>query len=921
MNSSFGAPAPETAPRAHFQTPEDEIAYLRAKVAEREQAHTAVESAPTPAREQIIREELTAYKSASLDVVDHIERDILNMSSSHEERVDELIRVMQSKGLKAALVIAEKSKNPHLEDDFHRFLVQYVGEGMAVAGLEQGGRLYGSLRMKLYEVTLPNEGTEDEQRGFAELVAKMEQFYAGMLSLTQDPKGGTTDAHFTIEVALSNYSDEIVFYAAVPIDRADLFEKQINAIFPGVALREHKEDYNPFEDSGATAGAYARLAEEDILPLKTYDAFQYDPLQVLLSVFSKMKREGEGAAVQIVISPAAHTRTKEYKKVLERIKKGVPLKEALESELAGLARGFAESTKELFFGAPKKKESEDEKRTKEKEVNQRLIEAIEKKIATPVLDTNIRVVASAADDVRARAILLELESAFQQFADTGMGNRITFKNLDGGQKTKLIREFIFRAYASEEAMELSTKELTTLFHFPVTRLDAPKLKQAASGKHAPAPIDLSREGVVLGVNRYQGQETEVRMGKEDRVRHMYVIGQTGTGKTTLLKNMIVQDIKNGDGVCFIDPHGTDIDDILANIPRERVNDVIYFDPAATERPMGLNMLEYDARFPEQKIFVANELLAIFNKLFDMKVAGGPAFEQYFRNSALLVMDDPASGNTLLEIGRVLSDKAFRDMKLGRCKNPIIKQFWDNAEKTTGDQGLANYVPYVTNKFDVFVTNDIMRPIIAQEHSAFNFRDIMDQKKIFLVNLSKGRLGDINSNLIGLVLVGKILMAALSRVDVLGKGETPPDFYLYIDEFQNVTTDSIATILSEARKYRLSLTVAHQYIKQLDESIKNAVFGNVGSKAVFRVGTEDAEFLQEEFKPTFTAQDIIKIENRNAYIKMLVNGVPSRPFNMATLPPPKGNPEIVPKLKELSALLYGRPRDEVEAEILRKYRAG
>ena len=919
MNISFGTKAPETFSGTHFKTPEEEIAYLRAKVAEREQITLPEKPSSQEGRERMIREEIAVYKQGNLDPIDHIEREVLNMSESHEGRVDELIEVMRSKGLKTALVMAERSKNPHLEDDFHRFLVQYVGEQLPIPGLEQGGRLFGALRMKLYEVTLPNEDDDDEKRTFAELVAKMEQFYAGMLSLTKDPKGGVSDVHFTIEIALSNYSDEIIFYTAVPIDRADLFEKHVRAIFPGVTLREHREDYNPFEDSGATLGGYARLAEEDILPLKTYDTFQYDPLQVLLSVFSKMKREGEGAAVQIVVSPVSHIRTNEYRKVLERIKKGIPLKEALQSELAGVAHEFAESAKELFFGASKKDEGE--KRSAEKEVNQRLIEAIEKKTSTPVVDTNIRVVASAADDVRARAILLEVESAFQQFADTGVGNRIAFKNVEGAQRIKLLREFIFRTYAPEEVMELSTKELTTIFHYPVTRLDAPKLKQAVSGKNAPAPVDVPNQGVVLGVNRYQGQETEVRMTEEDRVRHMYVIGQTGTGKTTLLKNMIVQDIKNGDGVCFIDPHGNDIEDILANIPRERINDVIYFDPAATERPMGLNMLEYDVRFPEQKIFVANELLAIFNKLFDMKTAGGPAFEQYFRNSALLVMDDPSSGNTLLEIGRVLSDKAFRDLKLSRCKNPIIKQFWDNAEKTTGDQGLANYVPYVTNKFDVFITNDVMRPIIAQERSAFNFRDIMDQKKIFLVNLSKGRLGEINSNLIGLVLVGKILMAALSRTDMLARGEKPADFYLYIDEFQNVTTDSIATILSEARKYRLSLTVAHQYIKQLEDNIRNAVFGNVGSKVVFRVGTEDAEFLQEEFKPTFTAQDIIKVENRNAYVKMLVNGVPSRPFNIATLPPTPGNPEIVPKLKELSALLYGRPREEVEAEIMRKYRTG
>ena len=381
--------------------------------------------------------------------------------------------------------------------------------------------------------------------------------------------------------------------------------------------------------------------------------------------------------------------------------------------------------------------------------------------------------------------------------------------------------------------------------------------------------------------------------------------------------MIIQDIKNGDGVCFIDPHGTDIDHILANIPPERIDDVIYFDPAHTARPMGLNMLEYDERFPEQKIFVINELLAIFNKLFDMKVAGGPMFEQYFRNAAGLVMEDPSSGSTLLEIGRVLSDKAFRDMKLARCKNPIIKQFWVNAEKTTGESALANFVPYITNKFDVFISNDIMRPVVAQQQSVLNFRKIMDEKKILLVNLSKGRLGDINSNLIGLLLVGKITMAALSRVDIVGKAPVN-DFYLYIDEFQNVTTDSISTILSEARKYRLSLTVAHQYIEQLEEGIKNAIFGNVGTMAIHRVSPENAAVFEQQLAPVFTPSDIIKLENLNCYIKMLVNGVPAKPFNSVTPFPPKGNPDIAEKLKELSYLKYGRPREEVETEIMARY---
>lgn len=380
---------------------------------------------------------------------------------------------------------------------------------------------------------------------------------------------------------------------------------------------------------------------------------------------------------------------------------------------------------------------------------------------------------------------------------------------------------------------------------------------------------------------------------------------------------IHEDIQNGDGVCMIDPHGADIQDILASIPQSRYEDVIYFDPSHTERPMALNMLEYDRRFPEQKTFVVNEMLSIFNKLFDMKTAGGPMFEQYFRNAVLLTIEDPDSGNTLLDVSRVLANKAFREMKLSRCNNPIVTQFWKEvADKAGGEASLANIVPYITSKFDNFLANDIMRPIIAQEKSSFNFREIMDGKKILLVNLAKGRLGDINANLIGLILVGKILMAALSRVDSYGK--ELPTFYLYIDEFQNITTDSISTILSEARKYRLSLHVAHQFIKQLEEKIRDAVFGNVGSIATFRVGTEDAEFLEKQLAPVFSAHDIVNLDNHNAYLKLLVNGRPAKPFNIETLPPPIGNKSITDKLKELSYLKFGKERSLVEAEIMKKY---
>jgi len=444
-----------------------------------------------------------------------------------------------------------------------------------------------------------------------------------------------------------------------------------------------------------------------------------------------------------------------------------------------------------------------------------------------------------------------------------------------------------------------------------------QLKTAKSSA-APAPVGLPQEGTLLGINRYRADETKVYIGDEDRLRHFYTIGQTGTGKSTLLKNMIIQDIARGNGVCMIDPHGIDILDVLARIPKEREQDVIYFDPAFTERPMGLNMLEYDRRFPEQKTFVVNELFNIFQKLYgSVPESMGPMFEQYFRNATMLVIEDPDSGSTLLDVSRVLSNKEFRQMKLAKCTNPVVVQFWrEIAEKAGGEGALANIVPYITSKFDVFLANDIMRPIIAQEKSSFNFREIMDEKKILLVNLSKGRLGDINANLIGLILVGKILMAALSRADSVGTNL--PAFYLHIDEFQNITTPSISTILSEARKYKLSLSIAHQFIGQLEENIKNAVFGNVGTIVAFRVGADDAEYLAKQFEPVFTANDLMNVDNRNAYIKMLVQGRPAKPFNIETLAIPQAVGADVETLRRESYGKYGRDRYEVEAEILRKY---
>jgi len=918
MNGSFFKEMPK------FKTPTEELDYLRAHVAKKEEelrnlghfenSHenaakdVVLEYKKIPAREMVHKDNLLSKKET--------EGIVLKLKpEAHDVIMEELLGIVLTKGIRNAISVMEAMNNPHIDDDFHRLLIQYLKTGQIVKDLKEGTPLYKSLNMTLFEITLPPPQDEaDKQKGFKEFIGAMEQFYAGMQSISED-KYNEKENYFTLEVALENHRDSVVIYAAIPNKYIILFEKQVLAFYHDAKIIEISDDYNVFSEKGYASGAYASFSERAVLPLKTYDNIDHDPMNTILNVFTKLKTQGEGAAIQLLVAPAGNKFIDQFHLILDDVKDGYSVKHAADN-FYKFNKAFLKATKELFFDTKKSEEEKKEKYMKgRRAVDEGAVEKINNKLKSSIMKASIRIVTSAETKERSEAILSEIESSFNQFTEAA-SNSIAFEKISGSDLKKFFHDFSFRTFPENKVLPMNLKELASVFHFPVGISGQSQLKEAKAGI-APAPIEMGSEGILLGINSYRGKDTEVRIAREDRLRHMYVIGQTGTGKTNIMLNMITQDILNGDGCCYIDPHGTDIQTILSRIPQERIDDVIYFDPAYTARPMGLNMLEFDPKYPEQKTFVVNELMGIFNKLFDMKTSGGPMFEQYFKNSAFLIMEDPESGCTLLEISRVLADKEFRDMKLSKCKNPIIKQFWISAEQTTGDQSLANFVPYITSKFDNFISNDIMRPVVLQEKSVFNFRKIMDEKKILLVNLSKGRLGEMNANLIGLVLVGKIQMAALSRVDMFGQKMN--DFYLYIDEFQNVTTDSIASILSEARKYRLSLNIAHQYISQLEEGIKNAVFGNVGSMAVFRVSSEDATFLEKRFQPTFKASDIMKLDNYNAYVSMLVKGQPTKPFNIITLAPEKGEPELVQPLKELSYLKYGRDREEIENEIMEKYK--
>jgi hypothetical protein len=899
-----------------FNSTEEELSYLRKIVSQKE--NTYHESGYSPEKEKVISQTLEQY--GKNNPVEKLEKGhlipesiqdeiVLELSPEvHDTKMIELMELVYRKGILNALIIVEKMNDPHVQDDFHRFLIQYIKAGYHLKGFDEKTQLSKTLGRTLFEVTLPDY-RGDQEKNIQELFSLMEQFYSGMLSLKDD--------YLTLEIANSIGSRQFIFYISVADRYKDLFEKQLLSVFTDAKIFEQKNDFNVFNGAGYSIGSNAVFAGAPAKIIKTYDAFQSDPLKVILNVFSKLNANDEAACVQFIFKPVGDFYLKNYKKAVSKLEKG----ESAYHEMNIRNTFFSKMAKKISSGMKKAHEIVDTKEDKDKsdKVKTEILESVRKKTESQVVSTNIRLIASAKTMSRTKDILHEIQSAFNQFENT-TGNKIKFTNFNPNYLNSFFKKFSYREFDQAIDLPMNLKECVTIFHLPSEQKDlSPQLKTLKAAT-APAPLEISGEGVLLGHNNHRNMETPIYFDPIDRLRHFYVIGQTGTGKTTIMLNMIEQDIKNGEGICMIDPHGSDVQQVLSIIPPERYDDVIYFDPAYTERPMALNMLEYDIRYPEQKTFVVNELFSIFQKLYGESnpESMGPMFEQYFRNSAMLVVEDPETGNTLLEVSRVMADKAFRDLKISRCKNPIVVQFWQEvAEKAGGEASLANIVPYIVSKFDIFLANEIMRPVIAQEKSSFNFRQIMDEKKILLVNLSKGRLGEINSSLIGLILVGKILMAALSRVDSLGTKDMPP-FYLYIDEFQNVTTNSISTILSEARKYKLSLNIAHQFIAQLDEKIRDSVFGNVGSMVVYRVGTDDAKFLESIFTPVFSAKDLMNIDNYNCYIKMLSGGVPVKPFSVRALGQLKGDKSKVDSLKELSYMTYGRPREEVEKEIMKKY---
>ncbi|MFA6006537.1 MAG: type IV secretion system DNA-binding domain-containing protein [Candidatus Paceibacterota bacterium] len=764
------------------------------------------------------------------------------------------------------------------------------------------GRL-DTLNLKLLIIKIAKRKDElgtnrNEQIDFTKEVALTEQIFSALTSVKQP---------VVFETSVHRIGEDIFFYIAVPEAYVEFASRQIQGLFPDSQVVE-TADYNIFEPNGATVGAYFTQKQSYVAPIRTYKEAQVDTFAPILSNFSKLADVSEGVSLQIIFQPAHKRARKKIMDAIRNLKQGEKFSRVMKKQFI--------TTKELYKVLKPTTNTKKEKREETYRVtDDDAIKALQEKVSKPLFAVNVRVLASATDMARAESILNSVIASFSQFSSPVRNELVPVrpKNLK-----RLIYEYSFREYDGGQTMILSSEELASIFHLPTSSTDIPRIKWLTS-REAPPPESLPDAGIIIGESVYRDEHKNVRMTDDDRRRHLYIIGQTGTGKTLTMKHMVAQDIVNGKGFCLIDPNTDFFNDMLALVPKERIDDVIIFDPSDIARPLGLNMLEYDLDNPEQKSFVVSEIQSIFDRLFDAQ-SMGPMFQQYMRNALLLLMEDAVNEPcTLVEVPRIFTDEAFRKRKLARVKNPTVIDFWEReATKTSGEHSLANMTVWITSKFGNFLSNDFVRPIIGQPKSAFNFRKLMDEGKMLFINLPKAKIGELNANLLGMIIVGKLMMAAFGRSDIINQ-EDRRDFYLYIDEFQNFTTDSIATILSEARKYRLDMIIAHQFVAQMPEKIRDAVFGNVGSVIACRVGVPDTEVLGKQFDPIFTAKDLISIENKFAHVKMLINGQPSRPFTMHLLPPPPGNAEVREKLKELSRLVYGKDLEDVEADILARLR--
>ena len=755
----------------------------------------------------------------------------------------------------------------------------------------------------LLEIKVPKKYEKEEyepSKSIPEITAVADQFFSSLGSLFESGIKGILYGQPTISFEYIAKEKEIIFFVGVPKSYQQLIEKQIQSFYPAAQI-EPSGDFRIFKEGLEIAYGMITTSRSFIYPIKTYKELEVDSIANITNALSKIG-DNSRASIQILVKPISQSWRAHIEWSIRKIQegRGVPLGTSWLNRVGYFLGSLA------AFAIQNQKDSAPVQKITP--LQEETIKLLSEKSAKTGFHVQIRLISMAQSMQEAEANLRNIFSSFAQFASP---NKNTFKLLRNFEKKSFLTHYILRHFIGFNKMILNSEELASIYHFPSQHIDTPGIRWFTA-KRSPAPANMPKEGIILGKNIYRGEEVIVRLKEADRRRHLYCIGMTGTGKTTFFESMILQDIRGGKGIAVFDPHGELVEKIIDKIPKERAEDVIYFDPADTTRPLGVNLLEWKTK--QQKDFLVQEAVQIFYKLFDPHGQGfiGPQFEHWMRNAALTLMDSP-EGGTLIEIPKLFTDDEYRESKIKSISDPIVKAFWTQQLAKTADFHKSEMYNYFISKFGRFMTNITMRNIIGQVKSSFDFREVMDSGKILLINLAKGEIGEINSNLLGMIFVTKLFTAALSRVDI--EESKRRDFYLYVDEFQNFSTDTFAQILSEARKFHLDLNITNQYIAQIPELIRDAIIGNVGTLVAFRIGVPDAEFMAKEFAPVADQTDLNNIDAFNAYVKLLIDNAPTRPFSMQTIQDKTPeNKELGKAIRELSRLKYGRDVDIISAEI-------
>lgn len=758
-------------------------------------------------------------------------------------------------------------------------------------------------------------GSNRDERDLTEEVLSQAQVMYNIISSTAT-KGFKSKVygqrHMSFEIVAR--SGLVHYYAVVPLVLVDVIRQAVAAAYPSARLEE-VADANIFSKVGkmsGTIGGEFTLKKSFVYPISTYQESKRDASRALLNALSSASRE-DGIGVQFLLRPAYDGWSKASESHIDGMKKNKGKKKGL----AGVA---PLDIMEALWKPPEGGDKDEAKNPEDKQLTsleQAEVDAISEKTRYPAYEVLVRVVISSNTAARSQVLLKNIIAAFSLF-DSPRNNGFKFsltRNVE-----EMTTAYIMRFFPQEARSNiLNSVEMATLFHLPGSSAIPTSQVKRQMSKQVDGPTDILDEGLLIGYNEFRGVKKPIRIGTKDRRRHVYIIGQTGVGKSVLQENMAYQDMMDGRGFAFIDPHGDLVESLLGKVPKERVEDIIYFNPSDMANPIGLNMFEFDT--PDQKDFLVQEAINMLYGLYDPGHTGivGPRLEHIFRNCALLLMADPAGG-TFIDVPKCLIDPEFVKSKLKYVKDQQVIDFWTKefpASQRSNEAG--EVVSWVVAKFGPFISNDAMRNIIGQTKSGFNLREIMDNNKILLVNLSKGKMGELNSKLLGIIFVMKFQAAAMSRADI--PEDRRVDFSLYVDEFQNFATDSFESILSEARKYKLSLIMGNQFMTQLTDKIREAIIGNVGTVISGRIGVTDAELMVKKFQPTFDVDDLAKLPNFQSITSVMINNVPSAPFSMNWIPPMgQANNQLRDALVRLSAAKYGKPRAVVEKEIFDRLRS-